>query len=307
MRRRIGWALIPMLAATTGLVTGGAFPAHAATDDVVYLVAELSGANEVRTTAAPAGDVDGYGVELVRISGNEVRFAIAWDRIATPNSTHIHSGITGVNGPVRVDYFSAQTLPASVRAVAGRVTTPDTALLNAIKADPGAYYANLHNAEFPGGAIRGQFRRLDDSFAGLDIDELIGSGFLRAHASGAAEVSSTGEPGAGDADGRGWAAVDARGRRAVFAVKWSRIARPTAAHIHAGAAGINGEVVVPLFEAAAGLPKSIHGVGGVVRNVDAALLQRVRTRPASYYVNVHNADFPAGAVRGQLALAPDLE
>ena len=32
----------------------------------------------------------------------------------------------------------------------------DPALLEKIKATPGAYYVNLHNSRYPGGAIRGQ-------------------------------------------------------------------------------------------------------------------------------------------------------
>jgi hypothetical protein len=39
------------------------------------------------------------------------------------------------------------------------VTVTDKAQLDALKADPGAFYANLHTAEFPGDAVRG---RLDD-------------------------------------------------------------------------------------------------------------------------------------------------
>ncbi len=35
--------------------------------------------------------------------------------------------------------------------------------------------------------------------------------------------------------------------------------------------------------------------------VDRALALEILKRPADYYVNVHNAEFPGGAVRGQLA------
>jgi hypothetical protein len=54
--------------------------------------------------------------------------------------------------------------------------------------------------------------------------------------------------------------------------------------------------------------------GGVVVNFDVAndglsgcveadkeLIKDVRQNPSGYYVNVHNADFPPGAVRGQLS------
>ncbi len=32
----------------------------------------------------------------------------------------------------------------------------------------------------------------------------------------------------------------------------------------------------------------------------AATIKAIRTHPGQYYVNVHTADYPAGAVRGQL-------
>jgi hypothetical protein len=35
--------------------------------------------------------------------------------------------------------------------------------------------------------------------------------------------------------------------------------------------------------------------------VDRELALAILKHPAAYYVNVHNADFPAGAARGQLS------
>lgn len=301
MSRTSRRAVVPALAAALAIAAGAttyALPAAAAPGDTTYLVAELSGANEVRTAATPAGDPNGVGLSVVAITGNEVRYAIAWNNIATPSAAHIHSGITGVNGPVRVEFFGS-ALPATVTSVVGRVTTADTALLEAIKADPGAYYANVHNVQYPGGAIRGQYRTLERA---VDLDLLLGSGFLRAHANGRNEISADGARGAGDLNGLGWAGVDASGRRVVFALKWAGIAPPAAGHIHEGDATENGPVVVPLFEATGGLPRSVQGIGGYVRNLDAAKLAQIRRNPAGFYVNLHNAPFPAGAVRGQLAM-----
>jgi hypothetical protein len=38
--------------------------------------------------------------------------------------------------------------------------------------------------------------------------------------------------------------------------------------------------------------------------VDAALYDEIASSPSSFYVNVHTSDHPNGAVRGQLAVAP---
>jgi hypothetical protein len=69
---------------------------------------------------------------------------------------------------------------------------------------------------------------------------------------------------------------------------------PNAAHIHAGAAGKAGGVKVPL-EA----PKA-DGTAKSCATVDRELLQQIVYNPSDYYVNVHNAEYPNGALRGQL-------
>ena len=71
------------------------------------------------------------------------------------------------------------------------------------------------------------------------------------------------------------------------------IEAPTAAHIHAGAAGKSGAVKVQFKKASDGSWKGCVGA-------DKALLNDIMTKPGEYYVNVHTADFPNGAIRGQL-------
>ncbi len=71
---------------------------------------------------------------------------------------------------------------------------------------------------------------------------------------------------------------------------------PTAAHIHRGEAGTNGPIVVPFFTST---PASVGTLEDCVQ-ADATVISDILANPAGFYVNVHNADFPAGAVRGQL-------
>ena len=65
-----------------------------------------------------------------------------------------------------------------------------------------------------------------------------------------------------------------------------------AAHIHVAPSTAPGPIVVPLS------PTS--GCTEVSRQLALAII----TDPSAYYVNVHNATYPAGALRGQLAFAP---
>jgi hypothetical protein len=108
-------------------------------------------------------------------------------------------------------------------------------------------------------------------------------------------------PGPGDEDGSGRAKVrinDSKGT-VCFRLSWKDIGAPTAAHIHKGAAGEAGDIVVTFFEGVA-LPETIDGVNGCVEDLDSELLDDIQKNPRSYYVNVHNEEFPGGALRGQL-------
>lgn len=106
----------------------------------------------------------------------------------------------------------------------------------------------------------------------------------------------------GDPDGSGSASVTLNPDQGqvCFDLSWMNITLPAqAAHIHQGAAGVAGPVVVPFFTA----PVQGNSASACV-SADQAVIQAIMTNPANYYVNVHTTDFPAGAIRGQLSQAP---
>jgi hypothetical protein len=118
-----------------------------------------------------------------------------------------------------------------------------------------------------------------------------GEASFSATLSGASEVDAKGVANHGDPDGKGSFSGRLASGRLCYSLSWSAIDTPTMAHIHSGAAGINGPVLVPLD------PKPGEHCVAVDAEKAAALL----AEPAAYYVNVHNATFPGGAARGQLA------
>lgn len=75
-----------------------------------------------------------------------------------------------------------------------------------------------------------------------------------------------------------------------------------AAHIHEGARGSNGPVVAALAWPQGGQAGDCltEGEPGKFPTGEFGIVQRILNNPARFYVNIHNAEFPAGAVRGQL-------
>lgn len=103
-------------------------------------------------------------------------------------------------------------------------------------------------------------------------------------------------PGPGDPDGTGEVVMTLNhGQGEIcFQLTVQNIAPATAAHIHRAPFGVAGPVVV-------GLAPPTSGFSSGCVSVDRDLIKEIIQNPEDFYVNVHNAAFPAGAVRGQLS------
>ena len=103
-------------------------------------------------------------------------------------------------------------------------------------------------------------------------------------------------PNPGDPDGSGsaWVSLNPGTGEVCYAYSVSNVAPLLAAHIHRATADVAGPVVIPLP------PTSATGGSGCV-TADRDLLIEILKNPAGYYVNVHNAKYPPGALRGQLS------
>jgi hypothetical protein len=65
-------------------------------------------------------------------------------------------------------------------------------------------------------------------------------------------------------------------------------------HIHKARAGENGSIVKALRA------PDVNGSSEGCARLSRMKIKMIKNNPSGYYVNVHNADFPNGAVRGQL-------
>jgi hypothetical protein len=158
-----------------GLAFGGAQLASAGHANPV-LSADLDGRQEVAgddRSKGMVGDPNGRGEAYVfGIDGDPDRqtlcYVLVVDKVAETDlapgdgrAAHIHEGAPGENGPVVAnlawpeDGQAADCLEADAErggiAVFADGTSPADILAN-----PGDYYVNVHNTEYPAGAIRGQ-------------------------------------------------------------------------------------------------------------------------------------------------------
>ncbi|MFL6728415.1 MAG: CHRD domain-containing protein [Sphingomicrobium sp.] len=117
---------------------------------------------------------------------------------------------------------------------------------------------------------------------------------------GAAECNASGTCNLGDPDGTGTAeiTVNVGQQRVCWDITTQNLGTITRGHIHRAPAGVAGSIVVPFFEANA---VDLSGCTPTTQPVDRALLRDILQHPQNYYVNVHTADFAAGAIRGQLS------
>jgi hypothetical protein len=94
------------------------------------------------------GDKDGSGTAKITMNHDkgEVCYTLTTKKIQAVTAAHIHSGAAGQSGPPKITFDPPTKGCASV----------DKALLDEIMQTPGNFYVNVHNAEFPNGALRGQ-------------------------------------------------------------------------------------------------------------------------------------------------------
>lgn len=120
---------------------------------VIEKVADTYNATLTGSQEVGGGDPDGYAKAEISVADrlDQICYDVGDVRGIGPiTAAHIHKGARGVNGP------PVLTLkPAREGGIKGCEKAPDW-LQDAVKTNFTGYYVNLHTAEFPDGAIRGQ-------------------------------------------------------------------------------------------------------------------------------------------------------
>jgi len=233
---------------------------------------------------------------------------------ATVTGLHIHSGVAGVNAPVTINtgiaagaasveiaapfrgqvIRQAQVLPGDMAGVAS---------LRGLFTNPAGYYVNLHTSVYPGGIIRGQVMPAERAvlLARLSsVNEVPAITTVTANGVGTIEAL------------RAYNGGQLAAGMVIFDVDYQvpGDAVFTGMHIHNGAAGVNGPVIINTGIAAGAnsVPASSTGAGNLFYRVEVATgvptqvatLEGIFDTPAEHYLNVHTTTFPGGLLRAQL-------
>ncbi|MGQ7846476.1 CHRD domain-containing protein [Granulosicoccus sp. 3-233] len=230
----------------------------------------LSGSNEV-----PPVESNGSGTAYITVDDDigSIIINVITSGLTTPEAAHIHSGFAGSNGDVL--YALEQDAAEVGNFSSGEDTVLSTEELNSLQA--GGTYINVHSAEVPSGELRAQVLP-----SGVSL--------LNAMLNGEQEVP----PVATTAAGTGVVTLDENQSTATAFVTVSDAPTANAGHIHEGAAGVNGDVIITLNQDAedAGL-FSIVGEPVTADQIDTFL-------NGGMYFNVHTPTNPGGEVRGQI-------
>jgi hypothetical protein len=118
---------------------------------------------------------------------------------------------------------------------------------------------------------------------------------LPASAATSIPLTSGQEPAGGEAGGHGFFSYTIDGTEFCWTLSWQGIADPLAGHVHFAPRGVAGPVVINLDT-----DDVVGPDASGCSEITAELAAAITSDPGAYYVNLHNAGFQAGAIRGQL-------
>ncbi len=246
----------------TAANSGGEIRGQVYPETDLHFGAVLSGANEV-----PAVTTNGTGLGsfVLNYSEEKLEYKVLVSGLSGPiASAHVHFGAAGRAGPVAYPLnFSGNTLIGTIDV--------NSAFVDSLYSSK--VYINVHTATNSGGEIRSQL-----GFTGqVAFDAL---------AIGANEVPAT--TSVGKALALGWMTPELDSMD--YLVLYDSIV-PTNAHFHAGAAGVNGGVLIGL---AAITGTKFYSARVAVKPDTLAKILR-----GDIYLNLHTAANPNGEIRGQ--------
>jgi len=262
------------LAFSLAAVGGAAARSQANT---LRIEADMVAANETPTPKGDVGNARGTFTATLTKSGStgQLSWRLTFSGL-TGNAiaAHIHVGAVGVAGPVRVPLCT----PCSSGVTGTATITAE--VLDAIMT--GRAYVNVHTPTNPAGEIRDQVATVASIKTTLRASQerpKPKGKLAKEKGAFTATVTRTGDSGV-----------------ITWRLTFGKLSsKSIAAHIHSGARGKPGPVIVPLC---APCRSGAHGKA----NVTASVLDALES--GKTYVDVHTTKNPAGEIRGQIPAVP---
>ena len=235
----------------------------------------LSAKNE---NPAPTGRTE-TGTFVLRImSDNSVQYNITVNNLAAGDAltaAHIHTGNPGVNGGVILNF--APTFTGG--SASGSVANVRQTLLDSLTGGTAELYVNVHSTQVGSGLVRSQINSTIQWAQDIVLSGANEVPAVTTTATGIARFRLT-------SDGKLFYVVNVTGLGAGDGTL-------TAAHIHNGAVGANGSVLIGLATSAAdfGVDKQRQLTDVEKAGIDGT---------GSLYVNAHSSIYTGGIVRGQI-------
>lgn len=249
----------------TGEVRGQIIP-----DDIALVRSELTGNFQVPTPINSVGSAVGF-VTVNKTSG-AVTANVIVDNLSDVTTAHIHSGFAGTNGGTVITLTEDSTISTLLSSTNGD-TLDATNLSNFLS---GKLYLNVHTSTNAAGDVRGQI--VPDNIV-VTRDELDGTQV----APSAVTTSATGigYTTANKSDNSFYANVRNSGLTA------------TAAHVHQGAVGATGGIIVGLT-----MDATDTNFWSASSTLSSSELDAFSSD--EFYFNVHTAANAAGEIRSQI-------
>ena len=246
----------------------------------------MTGAQNVPPIATSA---TGQGTFVISADGSTITYLITYSGLSgTVTASHIHTGAAGVGGGAILPMTAGPspmsgTLTAANFTAAGSITTFAEAVA-AIRA--GATYFNLHTAANPGGEIRGQILAAGDAYF---------ADFTGFQENPAVATSATGS---------GTVVISVGGSTITYLVTYGGLSGTlNAAHIHTGAVGANGGVILPLVAGPSPMSGTLTASDFAASGTITTFAEAVAAiRAGTTYFNLHTTANPGGELRGQIGV-----
>ena len=225
---------------------------------------------------APATRTETGTVKLQLLSDNSLNYNLSVTGLASGdvlNAAHIHVGNVVSNGGVIVGLDPVFTGSTAV----GNVKNLRTTFVDSLKNDVNELYFNVHSIQMPGGLLRGQLN------IGIDFTAdvmLMGANEVPAvttNAMGIALLRVT-------TDKKLYSKITVTNLDAGDVLRF--------AHVHKGATGVNGPVIIDLAMTEADF--------GIVKVSTLSDVNYTSLKSEAVYVNAHSVLRGGGLVRGQI-------